>query len=100
MQKLFAARVARIDRPHRLHHVVVTIHFIDESDSRLGILMGAGDDAVPDVRRVNHARPRRLFNGAVGKIRGHESLAITERHGRAIRPPINNVISHRGPDRK
>ena len=68
MQKLLAAGVARINRPHRLHHVVVTIHLIDESNSRLGILVGAGDDAVPDVRRVNHARPRRLFNRAVGKI--------------------------------
>ena len=75
MQKLFAAGVARINRPHRLHHVVVTIHFVDESNARLGILVRAGNDAIPDVGRVNHARPRRLFNSALGKIRIHDTTA-------------------------
>ena len=38
MQKLLAARVAGINRSHRLHHVIVTVHLVDEGDARLGIL--------------------------------------------------------------
>ena len=51
MQELFAAGIARHDRAHRIDHVIVAIDFVDEGDARLGILVGAGDDPVPDVGR-------------------------------------------------
>ena len=68
VQKLFATGIARHDRAHRLHHVIVPVHFIDEGDAGLGILVGAGNDPVPDVRRENHPRPRRFFLDAIRQI--------------------------------
>src|SRR5438105_15930412 len=72
MQELFAAGIARHDWPHRVHHVIVTIDFVDERDARLGILMSTRDDPVPDVGRIDHSWRRWLFDQSVGKIRGVE----------------------------
>src|SRR2546422_1357788 len=79
----------------------MAIHLINESDSRFGIFVRAGDDAVPDVWRIDHSRAWRLFNRAVGKICGLESLLVWESHRRAIQPAIDRVLSvtHRIVDR-
>src|SRR6185503_5645212 len=93
MEKLLAAGIARIDRSHRLHHVVVTIHFVDEGDSRLGIFVGTGDDAVPDVRGVDHSRTRWFFNRAIGEISVDERLLVGERYSRTIGTAVDNILT-------
>ena len=93
MQELFAAGIARHDRAHRLDHVIVPIDLVDKGYARLSVAMRAGDDPVPDVRRVSHARRRRLFNQSVGKIGRIVGLFVAKRDGRAIRPAIDDVIA-------
>ncbi len=93
MQELLAAGVAGIDRPHRLLHMIVTIHLVDEGDSGLRVFMGAGNNPIPDVGRVDHTRTRRFLNRAVGKIRIDERLLVRERDSRTIRASIDKVIT-------
>ncbi len=73
--------------------MVVAIDFIDKGDARLSIAVGAGDDPVPNVRSVNHARRRRLFNQGVGKIRGLESFLIPKSNGGPVRPAVDNIVA-------
>ena len=93
MQKLLTARIAGVNRSHRLHHVVMTIHFVDECDSWFGILVRAGDDPVPNVGSEDHSRSRWLLDRALGKIRSLKRLSIAERHSRAISAPVQNIIT-------
>ena len=56
MEELFATGVAGVNRPHRVHHVIVTINFVDERDARLSVFVRASNNAVPNVGRENHSR--------------------------------------------
>src|SRR5213078_430350 len=64
-----------------------------ESNARLGVAKRAGDNAVPDVRRINESRRRRLFNQSIGEVRRFETLLVAERDGRTIGPAIDDVTS-------
>src|SRR5207249_3953201 len=73
--------------------VIMAIDFVDEGDARLGIAMRATDNAVPDVRRVNHARRGRLFNQSIGKIGSVEGFLISESDGGTVGPAIDDVVA-------
>src|SRR5678815_1606978 len=64
MQELLAAWIARVDWAHRFHHMIVTVYFVDESDSRFSVLVRARNDAVPNIRGEDHARQRWFFNSS------------------------------------
>ena len=70
MQLLLSARITRIDRAHRRQHVVVPIDLVDKDDTGFGVLMRRSDDAIPDVRREDHAGHRRFFDRAIARDRG------------------------------
>ena len=92
MQLLFAARVARVDRAHRRHHVVVTVDLVDKDDAGLGVFVSGRDDAVPDVGCKDHAGHRRFFDGAVRKIGRFECKFVGKSRGRTVGTAINDVI--------
>src|SRR4051812_26029362 len=73
--------------------MIVAIDFVDEGDARLGVLVSAGDDTVPDVRSVDKSRRGRLFNQSIGKIGRLERFLIAEGHGRAVGTAIDDVIA-------
>src|SRR5689334_594676 len=70
----------------------MTIHLVDESDTGLCVFVRTRDNPVPNVRREDHARKRRLFDRAVGKIGGQKRLSIAERYCRSIWSAINDVV--------
>ena len=95
MQLLLAARITRIDRTHRRYHVVVAINFVDEDDAGLSVFVGRRDNAVPDVRHIDHSGKRRRFDSHFGQIRSLECELIREGRGRTIGLAINHVVRTR-----
>ena len=95
MKRLLRARVRRVDGPHRIHHVVVAVDLINEDDARLCVAVRRGDDAVPDVRRVNHPDLRRLLARAAFKqarlLRLRVGRAVAERDGLAVGATVDGV---------
>ena len=71
------------------------IDFVDERNARLGMAVRAGHNSVPDVGSIRHAGSRRLFNQSVRKIGGFKCFFVAESHGRAIGPPIDNIVAPR-----
>ncbi len=82
VQHLFAARVRRALRPHRVPQRVRAVHVVDEDDPRLGPAVRARDDPAPDVGREDHARARRLLAVVgVGTALAVIGLGIVDRLG-------------------
>jgi hypothetical protein len=92
MQHLLAAGIARIDGPHRGHHVILAIDLVDEDDARFGVLVSRGDDPVPNIRGEDHARCRRSFDSAVIENCGFECGLVRKGHGASVRPAVESVL--------
>lgn len=95
MERLLRARVRRVDRPHALHHVVVTVDLVNKDHARLGVAVRGGHDAIPNVRRIDHAGARRLFLRArveqARRLRLVERRAVAERHRPSILQAVDGV---------
>ena len=63
-----------------------------KDDARLGIFVSRGDDAVPNVGRIDHTRHRRLFDSAISEVGSFKSELVGECRGRAVGTAINNII--------
>ena len=92
MQLLLAARIARIYRPHRRHHMIMTIDLVDKNDARLGVFVSGGNDAVPDIGCENHPRHWRFFDNTIGQIGGLKRQFIGKRRAFAVRSAIDDVV--------
>src|ERR1043165_5328887 len=71
----------------------MTIHFVDEGDTWFRILVGAGNDPIPNIGSEDHPRSQRFFNRARGKICIQKRLAVAKRYCRSIRTSINDVFA-------
>src|SRR5215218_10654144 len=70
----------------------MTIHLVDESDTRLGILVSTRNNSVPNIRREDHSRSWRFFDRAARQIGGEKCSAIAESHCRSVRCAIEHVF--------
>ena len=71
--------------------MVAPVHLVNEDDARLGVAMRRRDDAIPNVRRIDHACLRRLFTRAIEEISFNECLFVAERNGRTICAAIDGI---------
>ena len=100
MKHLFAARIAGVNRSHRVHHMVMAIYFVNKDDARFGVFVRRSDDAIPDVGRVNHSRRGRIVRSCSRKDRQFQKR-VCRQMSRSSRPVGDKRHNRfRLPDRK